>query len=160
MHEVAVNEARKSQRQEQGTGDRVKLPTLGRNLARAVLKRQADAADQEIKQHQFQQAPGQCLGLPKGANHQQTMVDERQIGGQQGQQDQRANLQGLRHASNYRASMLLTACAHRAIRAPGTMPSTSTSRPLTDSTARTSRGADTVVAVTGSSKYMTLTTRR
>ena len=43
------------------------------------------------------------------------------------------------------------AWAHKAIRPPGTMPSTNTSNPLTDNTARTSAGAETVVAVIGAS---------
>ena len=57
-------------------------------------------------------------------------------------------------------SIWTTAFAHNAIRPPGTNPSSSTSAPLIDSTARTSSGADTVLAVMGSSKYITLTTRR
>jgi hypothetical protein len=56
--------------------------------------------------------------------------------------------------------MRATELAHKAIRAPGTMPRTNTSKPLIDKTTRTSRSADTVVAVTGSSKYMTLMTRK
>ena len=57
-------------------------------------------------------------------------------------------------------SICSTALAHSDIRPPGNRPSTSTSAPLIDNTVRTSMGADTVLAVMGSSKYMTLTTRR
>ena len=57
-------------------------------------------------------------------------------------------------------SICSTALAQSDISPPGSKPRTSTSAPLIDSTVRTSMGADTVLAVMGSSKYMTLTTRR
>ena len=57
-------------------------------------------------------------------------------------------------------SICCTALAQSDIRPPGSRPRTNTSAPLIDSTVRTSIGADTVLAVMGSSKYMTLTTRR
>ena len=42
----------------------------------------------------------------------------------------------------------MIACAQSVISPPGTMPRMSTSAPLSDSTTRTSVGAETVVAVT------------
>ena len=57
-------------------------------------------------------------------------------------------------------SICNTALAQSVIRPPGSKPKTSTSAPLMDSTIRTSKGADTVLAVMGSSKYITLITRR
>ena len=52
------------------------------------------------------------------------------------------------------------AWAHKVIKPPGIKPSNKTKAPLMDKTTRTSKGADTVVAVKGGSKYITLTTRR
>ena len=46
------------------------------------------------------------------------------------------------------------------IKPPGSTPNTSTSPPLITSTALTCLSADTVVTVSGGSKYMTLMTRR
>jgi len=58
------------------------------------------------------------------------------------------------------ANICDTERAHSDISAPGTMPKTNTSKPLIDKTKRTSVSAVTVVAVTASSKYITLTTRK
>ena len=58
------------------------------------------------------------------------------------------------------ARVLMTASAHRDISPPGRMPRISTSAPLSDSTARTSAGAETVVAEIGESNYITFTTPR
>jgi hypothetical protein len=58
------------------------------------------------------------------------------------------------------ANIWATERAHNDINAPGTMPKTKTKSPLMDKTTRTSASAVTVVAVTASSKYMTLTTRK
>jgi hypothetical protein len=58
------------------------------------------------------------------------------------------------------ANIWATERAHNDIKAPGTMPKTKTKSPLMDKTTRTSVSAVTVVAVTASSKYMTLTTRK
>lgn len=60
----------------------------------------------------------------------------------------------------YDASVRTMASAHNAISPPGRTPTRNTRAPLSVSTTRTSAGAETVVAVIGWSKYMTLTTRR
>jgi hypothetical protein len=52
------------------------------------------------------------------------------------------------------------ALAHKAIKPPGKMPKIKINAPLRVNTTRTSVLADTVVAVMGASKYMTLTMRK
>jgi hypothetical protein len=54
----------------------------------------------------------------------------------------------------------MIARAHKVIRAPGNKPKTNSKPLLMSKTTRTSLPADTVLAVNGESKYMTLTTRK
>jgi hypothetical protein len=52
------------------------------------------------------------------------------------------------------------ALAHKAIKPLGNKPMNTNNAALMNNTTRTSAPADTVLAVMGSSKYMTLTTRK
>jgi hypothetical protein len=54
----------------------------------------------------------------------------------------------------------MMARAHKVIKPPGNKPKTNSKPLLINSTTRTSLPADTVLAVKGASKYMTLTTRK
>jgi len=64
------------------------------------------------------------------------------------------------HSSVQAPKVSTMALAHKAIKPPGNKPTTKSNKAFTPSTTRTSLGAETVEAVMGSSKYITLTTRK
>ena len=166
--EIPVDETRKRKRQEQRCRDRIELPGLRCNLPGSLFKCQANTADCKVKQQQLAQPQPGCFRFRQGNHGHQAVADKRQIGRTECHQHQNPDGYSLRHrglaAGQQKIAQVPIICeialAQSAIRPPGRIPRPSTNAPLRDSTVRTSSDAETVLAVMGSSKYMTLTTRR
>ena len=103
----------------------------------------------------FEQVHAQGLGRAARDHAEPALVEKRQVGAGHGDQQQEPDGDRRAHANSD-----ATAFAHSVISPPGTMPSSSTRAPLTDSTERTSMPAVMPAVWVGASKYMTLTRRR
>jgi len=91
----------------------------------------------------------------------EALVRERQVSGDERHQQHEPDRGGRTHSGPVQVVSALTiASRHSVISPPGSTPSTSTAVALIDSTARTSKVLTIGRLSVGSSKYITLTTRR
>lgn len=165
LAQVAKHEAGESQDKEETGSDRVELPPLGENIPDAGLQEIRNAAQEKVEDNQLEQAqPHGFDGLPERHEGKQVFVEERQVGGKRRQQDYKPACKRYIHAMSslpcQPARVLTIAVAQTAISGPGKMPSARTAAPLKLRTTRMSFVDSIFVVSTGSSKYMTLTTRR
>src|SRR4029450_10002618 len=85
--EIAPNETREGEGDEERARHGVELPALRRDLSGALFKQQAHAADDEVHENQFGQPQRKRLRLGQGHNGQQPLVHEREVGADEGQHD-------------------------------------------------------------------------
>lgn len=135
-------------------------------MTNLIFEQQTKPAYQPIEKNQFDQPSTQRLGLGRLKDAQQAGTCKGKVGSKESKQHHQPDRDGLGHRrrtkklANQVPNICTIALAHKAIKPPGNKPKPKTSPPLIANTVRTSRGADTVLAVMGSSKYMTFTTRR
>jgi hypothetical protein len=82
LEKVPVHKTRKGKRNEKRARDGIKLPSLRRNLANALLKKKANAADRKIANHQFKQTQTQTFYSFEPDDAEQSLADKWQIGGE------------------------------------------------------------------------------
>lgn len=88
LAQVAENETRKSQDEEETGGDGVELPSLRKCIAYPRFDQVGNAADDEVQDDEFEQSQPEGFGRAfQGNRAQQAFVKKRKVGGDRRQQD-------------------------------------------------------------------------
>lgn len=86
--QVAENETRKSQDEEETGGDGIELPSLRKRIAHARFDQVGNAADDEVQDDEFEQPQPEGLGWAfQGDCAQQAFIEKWKVGGDRRQQD-------------------------------------------------------------------------
>src|SRR5471032_1872328 len=165
LAQVARDETGESEDQEHARRDGVELPGLREGIAQFGFEREADADDREVQQHQFEQAYVQRLARPplraggalQGDQREQLVVEERQVGGRDGQRDHQPA--GGRYF-HYEFSVLVIALRQAPSSGPGSTPINTMAMPFRLRMKRVSPLVTIGELSIGSSNHISLTTRR
>ena len=84
---VTPDEAGKGQRQKEAREGRIELPALGLALPQAGFQSKSDAERDAPQHDELQDAPAQPLGLTSRPDQEQPLADERQVGRDDGDED-------------------------------------------------------------------------
>ena len=159
------HEPREGEGQIEATKSGVELPALRGPLALPGLDEEAHCKGKGAQRQQLEDSPdGRLRGL-QWAYEEDALREEREVRREEGEAKYQGNGCSVLHdTSADRERQVATACrmarAHSAIRPPGRIPSRMTAAPFIDITMRASVEEPIGLASTGSSKYMTFTTRR